>query len=137
MSFRRVVVIGALAALGSSCSRKQHAPAPPSPPASATALSGAVEVALHDAGVASAADASASEKEPSGPRPLAGKKVLHVGDSMVGGKWGLTRALEAKLAPTGATIVRHTKVSESLTSFDRGPTLKDLLRTHDPDIIVI
>ena len=56
---------------------------------------------------------------------------------MVGGNFGLTRALEAKLKDEGATIVRHTKVSESLTSFDRGPALKDLLRTHDPDIVVI
>ena len=71
------------------------------------------------------------------PRSLAGKKVLHVGDSMVGGTFGLTRALEAKLAEEGATIVRHTKVSESLQSFDKGPTLKDLLRTHDPDIVII
>jgi hypothetical protein len=71
------------------------------------------------------------------PRSLAGKKVLHVGDSMVGGSWGLTRAFEAKLATEGARIIRHTKVSESLTSFDKSPTLKDLLRTHDPDIVVI
>lgn len=71
------------------------------------------------------------------PRTLAGKKVLHVGDSMVGGSFGLTRALEAKLTDEGATIVRHTKVSESLSSFDKAPTLKDLIRTHDPDIVVI
>jgi lysophospholipase L1-like esterase len=71
------------------------------------------------------------------PRTLAGKKVLHVGDSMVGGSFGLTRAFEAKLSGEGATIVRHTKVSESLSSFDKTPTLKDLIRTHDPDIVVI
>jgi lysophospholipase L1-like esterase len=72
-----------------------------------------------------------------GPRSLAGKKVLHVGDSMVGGSFGLTKAFEAKLVEEGASIVRHTKVSESLASFDKAPTLKDLIRTHDPDIIVI
>ena len=72
-----------------------------------------------------------------GPRSLAGKKVLHVGDSMVGGNFGLTRALEAKLTEEGAKLVRHTKVSESLASFDKSPTLKDLLRTHDPDIVII
>lgn len=70
-------------------------------------------------------------------RSLAGKKVLHVGDSMVGGKFGLTRALEDKLTAEGASIVRHTQVSESLTSFDKGPTLRDLLRTHAPDIVII
>jgi acyl-CoA thioesterase-1 len=66
-----------------------------------------------------------------------GKKVLHVGDSMVGGSWGLTRALEAKLTAEGAKLVHHTKVSESLTSFDKGPTLRDLLRAHSPDIVLI
>ena len=74
---------------------------------------------------------------PAGPRSLAGKKVLHVGDSMVGGTFGLTRALETKLSEQGAKIVRHTKVSESLASFAKTPTLKDLIRTHDPDIVVI
>ena len=71
------------------------------------------------------------------PRTLKGKKVLHVGDSMVGGNWGLTRALEAKLEPEGATVVRHTKVSEMLKSMDQDPTLKDLLHKHDPDIVII
>ncbi len=115
------------------CSRKD--PPQPSPPApkeapSATTLSGATaataEVEEKDASVA-----------PAGPRSLAGKKVLHVGDSMVGGTFGLTRALEAKLRDEGAKIVRHTTVSETLSSFDKTPTLKDLIRTHDPDIVVI
>src|SRR5262245_10391302 len=56
--------------------------------------------------------------KPKGPRSLAGKKVLHIGDSMVGGNFGLTRALEAKLSAENAKIVRHTTVSESLVSFD-------------------
>jgi lysophospholipase L1-like esterase len=56
---------------------------------------------------------------------------------MVGGNFGLTRALEAKLTAEGAKIARHTTVSESLTSFDKTPTLKDLLRAHDPDIVII
>lgn len=83
-------------------------------------------------------DAAAPSTAPSShPRSLAGKKVLHVGDSMVGGNLGLTRALEAKLNEEGAKLVRHTQVSESLTSFDKSQTLRDLLRTHDPDIVII
>lgn len=118
------------------CSRKEQ-PAPPAAKESVSTRSGAVtaaEPATPAVVEAKAEDASAA---PSGPRSLAGKKVLHVGDSMVGGHFGLTRALEAKLAAEGAKIIRHTKVSESLSSFDKTPTLKDLIRTHDPDIVVI
>jgi lysophospholipase L1-like esterase len=101
--------------------------------ATTTTMSGSLAMEA-DAGNANAVPPSAAG---SAPRSLSGKKVLHVGDSMVGGTWGLTRAFEAKLLAEGARIVRHTKVSESLTSFDKSPTLKDLLRTHEPDIVVI
>lgn len=119
----------------SGCGRR-HAPEPPTPPTpkeatSTTTLSAAMANALP-----APAPAVLSAPSPQA-RPLAGKKVLHVGDSMVGGSWGLTRALEAKLAAEGAKLVHHTKVSESLTSFDKSPTLKDLLRTHEPDIVII
>lgn len=133
-----LVALFAALAVGAGCSRRDPGSAPPVPKesSSATSLSGALERA--DAGAPALALADAGgPSEAKGPRSLAGKKVLHVGDSMVGGKFGLTRALEAKLTAAGATIVRHTKVSESLTSFDKGPTLKDLIRTHDPDIILI
>jgi lysophospholipase L1-like esterase len=132
-----MVVTGCLG----GCSRPER-PAPPTPKesTSVTTLSGSVPVASASGTPSmvepAAHDAAAAPASPA-PRSLAGKKVLHVGDSMVGGTFGLTRAFEAKLAAEGAKIVRHTKVSESLTSFDKTPTLKDLLRTHDPDIVVI
>ena len=116
------------------CSRKE----PPPPPASKESVStrsGAVT--MDEATAAAEVDDIDASVAPPGPRSLAGKKVLHVGDSMVGGHFGLTRALEAKLDEHGAKIIRHTKVSESLSSFDKTPTLKDLIRTHDPDIVVI
>ncbi|MDF2694997.1 MAG: hypothetical protein K0S65_3380, partial [Labilithrix sp.] len=122
-----------LAGSAFGCSRRAE-PAPPAPKESpsVTTFSGALPPAL--ATTETPAPAAPAAKA---PRSLSGKKVLHVGDSMVGGTFGLTRAFEAKLTGEGATIVRHTKVSESLTSFDKTPTLKDLLRTHDPDIVVI
>lgn len=138
----RPVTIVSLAGLLSlaACSRSEP-PAPPVPKESnAATLSGAVPVpAAEDSGT----DAEGGPEDPGaprdakGPRSLAGKKVLHVGDSMVGGRFGLTRAFEAKLTAAGAKIVRQTTVSETLASFDKTPTLKDLLRTHDPDIVVI
>ncbi|MBX3186965.1 MAG: SGNH/GDSL hydrolase family protein [Labilithrix sp.] len=81
------------------------------------------------------ADAGA-DKAPS-PPPLAGKTVLHVGDSMVGGQWGLTRALEQKFAAEGAKLVRDSKVSESIISYDKSSKLKELLAKHHPDIVIV
>ncbi|MBX3218385.1 MAG: hypothetical protein KF850_40645 [Labilithrix sp.] len=144
----RPLTLATLAALAcaAACSRGEPAPPAPKESSSATTQAGAVaqptgasppgepspgEDASRDASAVPPPSAS------NGPRSLAGKKVLHVGDSMVGGAFGLTRALEAKLATEGAKLVRYTKVSETLASFDKTPTLKDLLRAHDPDIVVI
>jgi acyl-CoA thioesterase-1 len=66
-----------------------------------------------------------------------GKTVLHIGDSMVGGAGGLTKALEARFAAEGAKVVREYKVSESIVSFDRSPRLAELARRHEPDIVVL
>lgn len=135
---RRALAIGLLLAAG--CAKK----APPvettgesSPPVtkdapagSATTLSAAVTPPALPLGSDQAGEAPPA-------RSLVHKKVLHVGDSMVGGSFGLTRALESKLDAAGAKIVRHTKVSETITSFEKAPTLKDLIRTHDPDIVII
>lgn len=82
-------------------------------------------------------DAAPEAAAPPPARSLKGKKVLHAGDSMVGGTFGLTRALEKKLTPEGAKLVRRTTVSESLNSFDKGPTLRDALRDEKPDIVII
>ncbi|HVJ93194.1 MAG TPA: SGNH/GDSL hydrolase family protein [Labilithrix sp.] len=116
------------------CSRRDPAEsAPPVPKESTSATTRAASIELPTVGTTEV-DTPA---EPNRPRSLAGKKVLHVGDSMVGGRFGLTRALEAKLEGAGAKIVRFTKVSETISSFDKAPTLRDLLRAHDPDIVVI
>jgi lysophospholipase L1-like esterase len=125
--------LGALGVLAvGACSRRES----PAPPESTQPTTLAAVLPLEPAAAASVAPAAVT---PAGraPRSLSGKKVLHVGDSMVGGNFGLTRALEAKLDEEGAKIVRHTKVSESLSSFDKSSTLKDLIRTHNPDIVII
>ncbi len=68
---------------------------------------------------------------------LEGRTVLHVGDSMVGGVRGLTRALEQKFTKEGAKFVRDYKVSESITSFDHSSRLRALLGKHRPDIVIL
>lgn len=115
------------AALLLSCSQKKPPPADAAAPADA----GHVEE-IRDA----APEAEAAPPAPPA-RSLKGKKVLHVGDSMVGGTFGLTRALEKKLTPEGAKLVRRTTVSESLNSFDKGPILRDALRDEKPDIVIV
>jgi lysophospholipase L1-like esterase len=129
---RSAFTITLVVVAAAACSRREEPPEP-APKGIATTLSGTVERTTEESPAAAKDEAPA----PAAQRSLAGKKVLHVGDSMVGGSWGLTRALEVKLAEEGAKVVRHTKVSESLASFDKSPTLKDLLRTHDPDIVII
>ena len=68
---------------------------------------------------------------------LSGKTVLHVGDSMVGGNFGLTKALDARFTGEGARFIRDYKVSESIVSYDKSPKLKDLIAKHHPDIVII
>src|SRR4051812_1340486 len=94
-AMRRAAVLS-LAVLGVACSKKHAAPAPvPSAAPSATTLSGAVVIPSASvsaaAAVGSATVIASAAVVDAGPRSLAGKKVLHVGDSMVGGAWGLTR----------------------------------------------
>ncbi len=71
------------------------------------------------------------------PPALTGKTVLHVGDSMVGGEWGLTRALERKFTAEGAKLVRHYKVSEEILQFEKAKVLEGLVAKHNPDIVII
>lgn len=93
-------------------------------------LATAVEEIL-DAGL------TAEPKTASAAAPVTGKTVLHVGDSMVGGNWGLTKALDQRFSSEGAKFVRDYKVSESIVSYDKSPKLKDLLAKHHPDIVIL
>jgi hypothetical protein len=127
------VVLAALAlALGCSRTSPTPAPAPVAPPAQAAELKDAGSTLRLATAVEGEADAGAPA-----PAPLAGKVVLHVGDSMVGGDWGLTAALKAKFVKEGATFIRDYKVSETIKSYDKSSRLKDLLAQHDPDIVII
>lgn len=87
---------------------------------------------------ADGSDSSAVDAGPVDPAArFAGKTVLHVGDSMVGGETGLGRALEAKFTAAGAKVVRETQVSVGIATFDKTSHFKKLLQKHKPDIVVI
>ena len=136
-----VVLLAAPACSRNPPSSDARGPAPVGPPPAAVAAA-AVETkgaTLHLAAAVegeAAADAGAGA-EKTAVSPLAGKVILHVGDSMVGGNWGLTRALETRFTGEGAKFVRDYKVSESIISYDHSPKLKDLLAKHKPDVVII
>ncbi len=65
------------------------------------------------------------------------KVVLHLGDSMVGGYGGLTKALETRFKDLGAQFVRDWEVSVSIATFDREHRLQDLIAKHSPDVIIL
>jgi acyl-CoA thioesterase-1 len=127
----RPLVLGCAIVVSAGCSRHPPAPAavvtvPVTAPAATLRLATAVE---------DTADAAVLAAAP--PPSLAGKTVLHVGDSMVGGTLGLTRALEQKFTAEGAKFIRDFKVSESIVSYDHSPKLKGLIERHRPDIVII
>jgi lysophospholipase L1-like esterase len=154
MLIRPLVILCALA-MGAGCSEPKPATSVPgatqtvktsaalvvsAPSASATALTVADAGVPTDAGTlngdAGAADAGASDAG-AGNR-YAGKTVLHIGDSMVGGQAGLTRALEAKFKAAGAKkFVSDTIVSSGISSFAQQPRFKQALLRHKPDIVII
>lgn len=141
------VLLGlSLVTMAGACS--QPAPSPPPPLAvaakeakEAKEASEATEAKAPPSATAGTLRLATAVEEPAeagAPLPsLAGKTVLHVGDSMVGGSWGLTRALEQKFSAEGAKLVRDYKVSESIVSYDKSPKLKDLLARHQPDIVIL
>lgn len=69
---------------------------------------------------------------------LAGKTILHAGDSMVGGSAGLTRALEAKFKDAGVKAYKSDSwVSANLSMFHQQPHFGDLLKKHGPDLVIV
>ena len=121
-----------------ACSRNPPSPGPAPPPAAlavplaaergVTTTSAKLQLATALEGVTDSGTEEAS---------LSGKVVLHVGDSMVGGHLGLTKALDARFTGEGAKFIRDYKVSESIVSYDKSSKLKDLIAKHRPDIVII
>jgi len=119
--------------------RQDSSPSPAAP--APTLLAASIEAPVSsDAGPAPApapeAPAPVAAAAPVAPS-LAGKTVLLVGDSMVGGSQGLTRALQQRFEAEGAHFVRDYKVSESIVSYDKSSKLKDLVARHHPDVILL
>ena len=117
------------------------------PPSSASASASAepagsslaVEPALLDASTGLAANAlDGGAADPAAPAAAPTPKiVLHLGDSMVGGYGGVTKALEAKFKGLGAQFVRDWQVSVSVATFDHEKKLQELLAKYHPDLVIL
>jgi lysophospholipase L1-like esterase len=69
--------------------------------------------------------------------PPAPKVVLHLGDSMVGGYGGLTRALEGKFKELGSRWVKDWQEGVGIATFDREHRMDDLLAKNNPDLVIL
>ncbi len=82
-------------------------------------------------------DAAAQDVVEAQVQKAAPKQVLHVGDSMVGGYGGLTKALEAHFKPLGSKFARDWQTSISIQTFTRDKHFAELIAKHNPDLVII
>jgi len=68
---------------------------------------------------------------------LAGKRVLHCGDSFVGGGGGLTHALEARFHGSSAKFMHDSQTSLFIRETASGDYLPKLLLHTNPDIVIL
>jgi lysophospholipase L1-like esterase len=133
---RRVVSIPLLAitALLAACSKPQPTPAPESdaaPPAVKAA-----SVVTSSAADATSPPTSAPTVAPSStPTPKKYARVLHTGDSMVGG--GLARALGPKFEADGTKYHRDVIESGTIHEFSQNDHLPKLIASFKPDLVLL
>ncbi len=120
------LLIACAACAASTPPRGSIAVAAPQPPA---------EVATVSAEAAPPIEEHADAPEVQAPPPP--KVVLHLGDSMVGGYGGLTRALEAKFKELGSRWVKDWQEGVGIAMFDRSRHLDELLAKHKPDLVIL
>jgi hypothetical protein len=65
------------------------------------------------------------------------RRVLHIGDSMVGFKFGLTRALGARFEADGAKFFSIPVTSAGIQSFEKNTDLDDAIKKTHPDLVLI
>jgi acyl-CoA thioesterase-1 len=68
---------------------------------------------------------------------FAGKRVLHCGDSFVGGAGGLTRALEPRFKGSSAKFMHDSQTSLFMHEVAQGDYLTKLLARTNPDVVVL
>lgn len=118
------------------CSNETHPPTAPTATASAStsAIASASVAASASAPVAATAPEIDSGVDAGKPPP---RSVLHVGDSMVGGFGGLTKALETYFKPLGSKFKADWQTSVSIQTFARDKHFAELIAKNDPDLVII
>lgn len=100
--------------------------------ARAAAPSGPFDAATEDAAIADAASLV------DGAAVLHSyRRVLHIGDSMVGFKFGLTRALGRRFEADGAKFFSIPVTSAGIQSFEKGTDLDLGLKKTHPDLVLL
>ena len=129
---------------GASAGTPPNATAPPTVVAASASASAPAEPAASAPALLDASAALASNTLDGGApdptattAPPAPKIVLHLGDSMVGGYGGVTKALEAKFKGAGAQFFRDWQVSVSVATFDHEKKLQELLARYHPDLVIL
>ena len=128
--------IFALAAALPGCSSKEKGEAGPSPSATASsglAAAGSGSAAPSSSPVASASAASAAPEPPKVVKKFT--RVLHTGDSMVGG--GLAWTLGPMVKADGAQYFREVVESGSIQEFSQNEKLPKWLAQYKPDIVFL
>ncbi len=134
--FMRLSYFALLAACSSSVSTEaapRHAVVTTTSTTVATANPTAVTVTTTPSPTVAVAAAAPIET----PAPPAPKVVLHLGDSMVGGNGGVSKALEHKFKELGAKFVRDWQEGVGIQTFDHEPRLQDLITKHSPDLVIL
>ena len=122
---------------GTQSSVGDAAPANASPSASASpTIDAGVDAGLTDAGLVDSGEVDAARAD--GLAVLhTYRRVLHIGDSMVGFKFGLTRALGARFEGDGAKFFSIPITSAGIQSFEKGTDLDDAIKKTHPDLVLI
>jgi hypothetical protein len=104
---------------------------------SSTASTSVVTAPVQDAASAPEPVATEVPAEPPPPPPPRPKKVLLLGDSMVGYGRGLSLALKKRFESEGIEFHWDAKTSASVQSFDGSDVLERMIRAFDPDLILL
>jgi lysophospholipase L1-like esterase len=65
------------------------------------------------------------------------RSVLHLGDSMVGFRGGLTRALENRFQDAGTRFFSNSLTSAGIASYDESDHMQKLLTRLDPEMVIV
>jgi lysophospholipase L1-like esterase len=124
---RSTILLAALVALA-ACSK-------PSPSADADASSKASTASASVATPAAPTSSSTTQAAPAPRTPKKYQRVLHTGDSMVGG--GLARALGPKFEADGTKYHRDVIESGTIHEFSQNDHLPSLIARIKPDLILL